>query len=137
MEVVGTMQFSLSLTAAMLATVGFLGLAVFQVLLALGYPLGRAAWGGKHERLPANLRIASAISAVVFLAAVILVLERAGMFTVLGNSTLVTYGVWALVVLLGLSALGNFASSSDLEKRIMAPVALVLCLLCVVVALGL
>src|SRR5919106_302887 len=51
--------------AAMAAAIGFLAIAAFQVALALGGPLGRAAWGGSHVRLPMGLRLASAF-AVVF-----------------------------------------------------------------------
>lgn len=44
-----------------------LAVAVFQVLLALGAPYGKAAWGGKHAVLPTGLRIASAVSSLFFL----------------------------------------------------------------------
>jgi hypothetical protein len=39
-------------TAAIAAAVGFLTIAAFQLALALGAPLGRAAWGGTHLQLP-------------------------------------------------------------------------------------
>ena len=34
-------------------------LAVFQLALALGAPIGHFAWGGAHRVLPARLRIDS------------------------------------------------------------------------------
>jgi hypothetical protein len=37
---------------AIAATIGFVGLICFQVLLALGLPLRRGAWGGRYETLP-------------------------------------------------------------------------------------
>jgi len=37
-------------SAAVAAAVGFLVIAAFQLALALGAPLGRAAWGGTHVR---------------------------------------------------------------------------------------
>ena len=49
----------LNRVAAWVAAVGCVGLAGFQLLLALGAPLGRMAWGGKHARLPTALRLAS------------------------------------------------------------------------------
>ena len=64
--------------AAAAAATGFSLLAAFQVLLALGAPLGHAAWGGAQERLPSGLRIASAFAAVVFVVAALIVLGRAG-----------------------------------------------------------
>lgn len=46
------------------------------------------------------------------------------------------WGVWVLVGAMTLSALGNFASSSGWERFLNGPVALLLALLCLVVALG-
>ena len=65
-------------TAAILAAVGFLGIAGFQLALALGAPLGHAAWGGAHRVLPHRLRLASAIAAVVWVTGALIVLGRAG-----------------------------------------------------------
>lgn len=62
-------------TAAVLATTGFLVLAGFQAALAAGAPWGRAAGGGKHARLPQNLRIASLVSMIVWLVAALIVLD--------------------------------------------------------------
>jgi hypothetical protein len=45
-------------------------------------------------------------------------------------------GTWVLAALMTLSALGNFASSSAWERFLNGPVALVLALLCFVVAVG-
>lgn len=53
--------------AAIAATVVLTGLAVFQLLLAAGAPLGEAAWGGTTEgQLSTGLRVGSAISIVVY-----------------------------------------------------------------------
>ena len=41
--------------AAVAAAAGFTGFAVFELALALGAPLGRAAMGGAHTYLPAGL----------------------------------------------------------------------------------
>ena len=38
--------------AAGIAAVGFAGMTVFQLLLALGAPIGHMAWGGKYKKLP-------------------------------------------------------------------------------------
>jgi len=121
--------------AAWAAVLGFIGLMCFQLLLALGFPYGQAAWGGKYIKLPSNLRIASLFSAAVFVVASLFVLERADILTVFNSSTVVTIGVWILVAFLGLNTLGNFASKSRVEKRIMTPISLTLALLCLIVAI--
>src|SRR4028119_2110558 len=64
---------------ARVAAAGFGVVAVFQLLLALGAPWGRAALGGSNEgTLPPELRIVSLVSMAVFLAAGFVVLGRAG-----------------------------------------------------------
>ncbi len=50
-------------------------------------------------------------------------------------SALFLWGTWALVGAMTLSAFGNFASSSRLERMFMGPMALLLALLCLVVVL--
>ena len=54
------------------------GLAVFQVLLIAGAPLGRFAWGGQNAVLPARLRIGSAVSIVLYAVFAVLMLQVAG-----------------------------------------------------------
>ena len=124
-------------TAATLITIGFVVLAAFQAALAAGVPWGRAAWGGRQSgRLPRNLRVASAFSMVVWLLAALLVLDRAGIPLVDLPDAFSLWGTWALVVLLPIGALMNFASSSPYERFGWGPIALVMALLTLVVALS-
>jgi hypothetical protein len=122
--------------AGSIAAVGFVCLAGFQVALASGAPWGSAAWGGGHDRLPRPLRIASAISAVVWLAAALLVLGRAGFSISPVPPEVARWGTWVLVGLLAAGALMNLASSSRWERFLMSPFALLLSALCLVAALG-
>ena len=57
------MNTSITPTAAVVAT-GLAGIAVFQIALAIGAPLGQAAWGGAQTEAPTRLRFGSAASAV-------------------------------------------------------------------------
>jgi hypothetical protein len=41
-------------------------LALFQLLLVFGLPLGRAAWGGQNAVLPAGYRIASLGTIIIY-----------------------------------------------------------------------
>ena len=74
----------------MLASVlaaSLLGLVViFQFLLALALPFGRAGWGGTHRVLPPRLRLFSALSAFPLGLAAWIVLARAS--TLAGNLTI-------------------------------------------------
>jgi hypothetical protein len=121
-------------TAAMAAAVGFLVIAAFQVALALGAPLGRAAWGGAYEQLPMGLRIASGVAAGVWLLAALIVLGRAGFQGVPLPGAVLRWGTWVLVSLLFVGAVMNVASSSGWERFGWGPVSLILGVLCLFVA---
>jgi hypothetical protein len=122
--------------AAVVAAAILACLCVFQFALALGAPYGRFAWGGAHRVLPRRLRIGSLVTMVVYAMCAVLLLDSAGVIDVLANDELVRIATWALVVLFGIGTLMNLASRSADERRVMTPVALVLCLLSLVVALG-
>lgn len=126
---------SLSRIAAVAAATGFVGVAIFQLSLALGAPWGHAAWGGAHAQLPAGLRIGSALSAALLLVAAFIVLGRVGYWASGVPFGVFRWGTWALVLAMTLSALGNFASSSRWENFLMGPVALLLAVPCLLVAL--
>lgn len=122
--------------AAFLAAIGFLGIAAFQFALALGAPLGRAAWGGANAVLPMRLRRSSAVAAVIWLVAAVLILARAGLVSVPLPPVVLAVGAWVLVVLSAVGALVNLASSSPWERFGWAPYAATLAVLSLVVALG-
>jgi hypothetical protein len=120
---------------AVAAAVGFLGIAGFQVALALGAPIGQAAWGGDHHgQLPPGLRIGSAIVVAVYLFAALIVMGRAGAAVVELPPALLRRGIWFLVVILPFGALMNFASPSNWERFLWGPTALALAILCFLVA---
>lgn len=122
---------------ATLAVLAFGVLCLFQVALAAGAPWGRAAWGGRRAgRLPANLRAASAVSALVYVGAALVVLDRAGMPLVELPDAVARWGTWALVVLLAIGTVMNAASSSPYERFGWAPFAGLSAILVLVVALS-
>jgi hypothetical protein len=116
--------------AAQLATVGFAGMIVFEAALAAGARLGDAAWGGAHAQLTTGQRFGSAVSVLFYAAAIIIVRRRAA-----GRAErLYRWATWGVAVIFAVSALMNLASESQWENYLMAPVALVLTALCLVVA---
>ena len=114
---------------------GLTGLAVFQVALTAGAPLGRAAWGGRSTYLPNSLRIASAITIVVYVLGALLVLRRAGFPIRWISAVFARWGTWAFVIILTLAALVNFLSQSPWERFLLAPTALLLAALSLIVAI--
>ena len=121
--------------AAIALTVILAVLAVFQLALALGAPLGRFAWGGAHRVLPTRLRIGSLVSILVYAVIAVLALDRVDLVDVVPDPVS-TVGMW---VAFGYFVLGiplNALSRSTAERYTMTPVVAVLALLSLLVALG-
>jgi hypothetical protein len=125
------------MTAAMLASVlaaSVLGLVVvFQFLLALALPLGRAAWGGTHRVLPPRLRFLSALSAVPLGLAAWIVLARTGVVASPWQPATVRAATWIAFSILVLNTVANLASKSRIERFLMTPTTF-LCSACLLIA---
>lgn len=117
--------------AATVAAAGFVLVAAYQVLLALGIAFSGAAWGG--ATLTSALRLASAVSAVVLVLAALVVLGRAGYWGSRLPVAIFRWGTWILVIGMLLSALANFASPTIGERFFLGPSAVLLALLCLAV----
>lgn len=121
------------MTAAVVSLLLLAALAAFQGLLVAGLPLGRFAWGGQAEVLPANLRVGSAVSIALYAVFAVLILQAAGILALLPHGVAAV----AMWVLAGYSVLGiamNAASRSRPERLVMTPVAAVLAAACLVLA---
>lgn len=121
--------------AAIVAVMSLAVVSVFQVALALGAPLGHAAWGGRHEGvLPPNLRIASGVAGVVVYPLVgLFVLASAGLISADWMPGTGKAGMWVLTGFLTLGAAANFASRSKAE-RYWGPVSLLIAACCGIIA---
>jgi len=118
-----------------LASIGVFCMAVFQLLLAAGLPYGAAAFGGTNTVLPSRLRVASAISSVMFCGALYVVLAEGGLLGVAGKNAFVSTAIWIFVAIFSLSGIANSASRSHWERHLMAPIAFVLAACCAGLAL--
>lgn len=123
------------MTAAQLLTALLAVLAIFQLTLALGAPIGQLAWGGQHRVLPLRLRVGSAVSIVIYAFIALVALDRAGSVDVFPDafSTVAMWVVFAYFVLgIGMNAI----SRSKPERYTMASLSLVLAVLSLLVALS-
>lgn len=102
------------------------GMAIFQILLASGVPLGDLAWGGFYKKLPLKLRIGSFLSALLFILAILVVGERIVLFSIMNSPGTLKYFIWFFFILFSLSTVANIMSKSKMEKRIMLPIAVIL-----------
>jgi uncharacterized membrane protein SirB2 len=111
-------------------------LAVFQLALALGAPLGHFAWGGQHRVLPKNLRNGNLISIGLYAVFSLIVLMRAGLVTSWPGTAWIAPAIWVLVTYLAVGIVMNAISRSRPERLVMTPTVLVLFVCALVVALG-
>ena len=123
-------------TAAVAACLVLGALAVFQVALALGAPLGRFAWGGQHEVLPTRLRIGSLVSVAIYAAIGAILLARAGVITLGIGDRAVEIAAWIVTAYFALGIAMNLASRSRPERLVMTPTCVLLAALSAVVALS-
>jgi hypothetical protein len=123
------------LIAAIIAVVLFTGMSIFQLLLVLGLPYGRLAYGGKYEKLPSKMKITSLIGIVIFIFASLSVLERAEIIIIFNNLMFVTVFVWIIAVYLAFITFMNAVSKSKWEKLIMTPISLTLAICCFIVVI--
>jgi hypothetical protein len=121
------------MTAAVVSLVLLAALAVFQGLLVAGFPLGRFAWGGQNEVLPAKLRVGSAISIAIYGVFAVLILQAAGALSLLPDGV-ADVAIWVLAAYLVLGIAMNAVSRSRPERLVMTPVVAVLAAACLVLA---
>jgi hypothetical protein len=118
--------------AAVVAT-ALIVVAALESFWALG-----GSWGlsgaCSHDHLNVGLKVASAFAAVLLVAGAIIVLGRARCWDSTDRFGILRWGTWTLAGVTALSALANVVSSSSSERFQNGPLALLLALLCIVVA---
>ncbi len=122
--------------AALLFAAVAIGVVVFQFALALGAPWGVYAMGGSFPgRFPPPLRVAAMIQGVVIGLLALVVLSDAGV-TLPEIATGLPWLVWVPVAVSVVAVALNAISRSARERRIWVPVAVVLLVSSLVVALN-
>ncbi len=110
-------------------------LAVFQLALALGAPMGRFAWGGQHRVLPRRLRIGSAVSIALYALFAIVAWDRVGAID-LAPDVFSQVAMWVIFAYSVVGIVMNAISRSRAERFTMVPVTIVLAVLSFVIASG-
>lgn len=121
--------------ASIIVTVMFISIAVFQVLLSLGMPLGEYALGGYYKVLPKKLRILSAINAIILLFMGFIFLQHTNIipsYRFLSTNIF----VWIITMFLGLNTIANLISQSKKEKLVMTPLSCIAFMLCLFIVLS-
>jgi hypothetical protein len=123
------------MTAAVVVYVLLAALAVFQVALIAGAPLGRYAWGGQHEVLPTRLRIGSAISVLIYAWIAAVIAYSVTLLDIPAGERLADPGIWIVTAYFAVDVPLNLASRSRPERLVMTPVVLILFVCCLLIAL--
>lgn len=123
---------------AAIALVVILGLlAVFQIALIAGAPLGHFAWGGQDRILPSRKRVGSVISIVLYGVIAGIALTRAGLIPGWSDALGIVVAMWVVFAYFAAGILLNAISRSIPERAVMTPTVAVLAVLALLVALGL
>lgn len=128
----------MTIPAAVLAAILFVGMAAFQASLALGAPLGAHVLGGRYPgALPNRPRAFSAVAAAMLAGCAFVILARAGAIGwPMGVTGLLAPASWAIAAFLALNTLGNLTSKSRLERTVFAAMTAVLAVLSASVAMS-
>lgn len=111
--------------------------ALFQLSLVLGAPMGEYAFGGTHKgKLPIGFRIASAVSMAIYLGIAGHVAAQLGIVQKLLPSALNEAVNWTIFGVFVLSLIMNAASRSKKERDLWVPVALLLAIASFIVAIS-
>lgn len=113
----------------------FVAIAAFQLLLALGYPLGEFAMGGYYKVLPMKLRFMSVVNSFILLCMGFIFLQHSQL--VIGFEFLsTTILVWVITIFLGLNTIINVISRSKKERFVMTPLSGFTFFLCLYIAIS-
>lgn len=109
---------------------------LFQIALALGAPWGHLAMGGRFPgKFPPAMRVAALVQAVVLALLAVIVTIKARL-VLAGFYTVSETAIWVVFAISVLSLIMNLVTPSRGERILWAPVALVLALSSLVVALS-
>ncbi len=108
---------------------------LFQIALAAGVPWGEFAMGGAFPgQFPPELRVAAVLQAGILAALAFVVLARAGI-TLPRWSRTSRWLIWVVVAFSAVSLVLNTITPSAGERAIWAPVALIMLICSVIVAI--
>ncbi|MNJ49304.1 hypothetical protein D3C77_445270 [compost metagenome] len=109
---------------------------IFQILLAAGMPWGRFAMGGRFPgKFPTTMRIASLIQVIILSIIGSIVLIKSGLIFP-GWSSITKAAIWFVVAFSVIATVLNLITRSVWERRIWAPVSLLMLITSIIVAIG-
>ena len=124
-------------TAAISLIVVLTLVAMFQLALVLGAPMGEYVSGGQNPgKLPPRMRVVSAISILIYAGIAGHLLAQIGVVAKLFDGQFNELGNWGMVGILAASLAANAMSKSKKERQFWVPILLLAVVLAFIVALA-
>jgi hypothetical protein len=123
------------MVSAYIGSTVLLGIAVLYTLLALGFPYGELAMGGKYRVMPRHIRLACGFSVVIQVVGILALLSASNAIHLVLPSEIKRIVCYCFSAFLLLNTIMNLLSKSKHERRIMTLLSLVtaICFACVAI----
>ena len=135
LDTIGEFSMDVKSVAAIIFVAVTVGAVGFQLALAMGAPWGAYAMGGTFPgRFPAPMRVAAIVQALVLTLLAAVVIARSGL-ALDTWAPAASWLIWVVVAFAAVSLVLNSITPSAVERRVWAPVAIMMLGSSLVVAL--
>jgi hypothetical protein len=113
----------ISIISSITGTVLLLAVAIMEVLLIIGLPLGEFTMGGRHKVLPPMYRIFAASSIILQLFGAAMLLQGGGLMNMWFAGKVIKIICFVFAGFFAVNTIMNIISPSKKEKYVMTPLA--------------
>lgn len=113
----------ISTVCSIIGAVLLLAVAIMEVLLIIGLPLGEFTMGGRHKVLPPMYRIFAASSIILQLFGAAMLLQGGGLMNMWFAGKVIKIICFAFAGFFAVNTIMNIISPSKKEKYVMTPLA--------------
>lgn len=119
--------------ASIICAIITFGMALLQLSLTFGAPLGEYILGGQHKVLPKRMRLTSCTFALIFTFIGLSYLQRGNVLSLGLNSNVLNVIIIINTLFLAYAIIGNgFLTKSNKEKYVMTPLSIIQFILSVI-----
>lgn len=104
-------------------------LSIFHILVLTGIVPSNIVWGGRSSNSASNIIALELIALLTTLIFILIVALKAGYLKIGKLKKVATIGIWIMGVFFLLNMVGNFNSSSSVEKLVFGPLTIIMALL--------
>ena len=104
-------------------------LSIFHIMVLTGIVPSNIIWGGRSSNSASNIIALELIALLTTLIFILIVALKAGYLKIGKLKKVATIGIWIMGVFFLLNMVGNFNSSSSVEKLVFGPLTIIMALL--------